>query len=100
MTRQTGSSVEETAMLRCAQHAVERFARRCIEHPQIEKDPQCVIATLREEYRLELEHNIHEQLMILPTPSQLKQTATTNGQSNGKANNHHQAHTKTPGYTR
>ena len=35
--------------------AVRSFAERCIQHPRLEEDPVCVIATEREKFLTELQ---------------------------------------------
>lgn len=38
-----------------ASFCVQRFSRRCLEHPSLESDPACVIATERERMIAEIE---------------------------------------------
>ncbi len=40
--------------------AIRNFARKCIDHPMLERDPVCVIATLREDACEELKSNFAE----------------------------------------
>lgn len=37
------------------EYAIRSFAARCIQHPRLEEDPTCVIATEREKFLSELD---------------------------------------------
>ena len=46
--------------------AVRSFAERCIQHPRLEEDPVCVIATEREKFLSELDKEIPKQQEVQP----------------------------------
>lgn len=51
---------------------IDRFARRCAEHPMIEDDPVCVIATVREQMMQELQEKREEIAPRAPAPAKSK----------------------------
>ena len=43
------------------EYAIRSFAARCLQHPRLEEDPACVIATEREKFLEELAQEVPEE---------------------------------------
>ena len=79
---------ENDAYKPVVEYAVRRFADRCIQHPRLEEDPICVIATEREKFLTELAEEA-----ILPEKKE-KPAAISNGINRKSGRNGHVARTR------